>query len=143
VEQAGALPIKVLLVQGKPEQTTTSTDSYPGNVKVVTSMTAEALHRAILESEVFIGRAGYSTVMDLAHLGKPALLIPTPGQTEQEYLAQTLSLENAFVAQQQHDLNLAAGIAEAKERKGVRGVFFDENALKNAVSALLHRIPKP
>jgi UDP-N-acetylglucosamine:LPS N-acetylglucosamine transferase len=143
VEQAGALPIKVLLVQGKPEQTTTSADSYPGNVKVLPSMTSGALHRAILESEVFIGRAGYSTVMDLARLGKPALLIPTPGQTEQEYLAQTLSSENAFVAQQQHDLNLAAGIAEAKERKGVRGVFFDENALKNAVSALLQRIPKP
>ncbi len=34
-----------------------------------------------------ICRPGYSMLMDLAALNKKALLIPTPGQTEQEYLA--------------------------------------------------------
>ncbi len=141
VEQAHTLPIKVLLVQGKPEQPTASTESYPENVIVIPSMTAGELNQAILESEVFIGRSGYSTVMDLAHLGKLALLIPTPGQAEQEYLAQQLAAENTVVAQQQHELNLAAGIAAAKESKGLRAIFFDENALKNAVAVLLQGIP--
>ncbi|MBK8562236.1 MAG: glycosyltransferase [Saprospiraceae bacterium] len=143
VEQAAALPIKLLLVQGKPEQTTINADSYPKNIKVVPSMTAEALNQAIFESTVFIGRSGYSTVMDLVRLGKAALLIPTPGQAEQEYLAMKLAAENAFFAQQQHELNLTVGIAEAKERNSLRGVFFDEGALKNAVAALLQGIPKP
>lgn len=37
-----------------------------------------------------ICRSGYSTIMDLLALNRRALLIPTPGQTEQEYLADHL-----------------------------------------------------
>ena len=40
------------------------------------------MNRALL----IVSRSGYSTLMELAELGKHALLIPTPGQTEQEYL---------------------------------------------------------
>ncbi|MCC6723987.1 MAG: glycosyltransferase [Saprospiraceae bacterium] len=137
VEQASLLPFKLLLVQGKPEQEAVNTNIYPENLHVVPSMTAEALNRAILESEVFIGRSGYSTVMDLARLGKPALLIPTPGQTEQAYLARKLAAQNAFVAQQQYELDLATGIAEAKKRNALNDIFFDELAVKKAISDLL------
>jgi UDP:flavonoid glycosyltransferase YjiC (YdhE family) len=35
-----------------------------------------------------IARSGYTTISDLAELGKDAILIPTPGMTEQAYLAQ-------------------------------------------------------
>ena len=41
----------------------------------------------INESEIIICRSGYSNIMDLSRLQKKAILIPTPGQTEQEYLA--------------------------------------------------------
>ncbi len=43
--------------------------------------------RAILNSETIISRSGYSTIMDNAVLGKKLILIPTPGQAEQVYLA--------------------------------------------------------
>jgi hypothetical protein len=76
-------------------------------------------------------------VMDLARLGKPALLIPTPGQTEQEYLAEKFLLENSFYTQAQDELILADGIREAKLRTGLHSDYFDENALSNAISALL------
>ena len=39
------------------------------------------------EAEFIISRCGYSTVMDLAVLKKKSILVPTPGQTEQEYLS--------------------------------------------------------
>lgn len=42
-------------------------------------------------AEWVICRSGYSTVMDLARMGKKAVLVPTPGQPEQEYLARHLS----------------------------------------------------
>lgn len=42
----------------------------------------EMLNRA----RVVVSRSGYTTLMELVELGKHALLIPTPGQTEQEYL---------------------------------------------------------
>lgn len=38
-------------------------------------------------SEKIICRPGYSSIMDFATLQKPVFFIPTPGQTEQEYLA--------------------------------------------------------
>lgn len=49
-------------------------------------------------SKGIIGRSGYTTIMDLAALGSPALLIPTPGQTEQEYLAEYLSEKKLFAS---------------------------------------------
>lgn len=48
----------------------------------------------ILSSSVVVSRPGYSTIMDLAGTGIKALFIPTPGQTEQEYLAEKLHREN-------------------------------------------------
>ena len=41
-------------------------------------------------SKNIVARGGYSTMMDLLQLRKSALLIPTPGQTEQLYLTQHL-----------------------------------------------------
>lgn len=41
-------------------------------------------------SKGVICRGGYSTLMDLVVVGKGAIVIPTPGQTEQEYLAEYL-----------------------------------------------------
>ena len=55
--------------------------------RIVGLMTAKQLNNAISTSEVIVCRAGYSSIMDLLHLEKKAILIPTPGQTEQEYLA--------------------------------------------------------
>ena len=40
----------------------------------------------IASAETLISRNGYSTLMDLQFLNKKAILIPTPGQLEQEYL---------------------------------------------------------
>ncbi|WCO01380.1 glycosyltransferase [Psychroserpens ponticola] len=54
-------------------------------------MTSEALEHAINESDIVLSRSGYTTVMDLAKLEKKAFFIPTPGQFEQEYLAERLT----------------------------------------------------
>lgn len=50
-------------------------------------LTYSTLNTLICSSLVVICRSGYSTIMDLLKLGKKAVLIPTKGQTEQEYLA--------------------------------------------------------
>lgn len=42
-------------------------------------------------SEKVICRPGYSSIMDFATLQRPVYFIPTPGQTEQEYLAKYYS----------------------------------------------------
>jgi len=53
--------------------------------------TTETLQNLFSKSKRFIGRAGYSTIMDLAVLGLPCMLIPTEGQTEQMYLSQHIN----------------------------------------------------
>lgn len=56
-------------------------------------MNSEQLSMAFNESEFVVCRSGYTTVMDLAKLEKKAFFIPTPGQYEQEYLAQKFKSE--------------------------------------------------
>ncbi len=50
-------------------------------------MKTDELEKTFNESEMVLCRSGYTTVMDLVKLNKKAFFIPTPGQTEQEYLA--------------------------------------------------------
>jgi predicted glycosyltransferase len=75
---------KVVLVRG-------SNDPKPlpvGGIRVIDFAAGEDLCRLIVNAETVICRSGYSTLMDLHLLHKKKLvLIPTPGQTEQEYLA--------------------------------------------------------
>ena len=58
------------------------------------------------ESRLITCRAGYSTIMDLFKLQKNAVLIPTPGQTEQEYLSKYLSESRYFKSINQNEINL-------------------------------------
>lgn len=64
------------------------------NIEIIDYLLTEALEKAINTSKLVIARSGYSTIMDLAVLGKKAFLIPTPGQNEQEYLAKKFAKNN-------------------------------------------------
>lgn len=74
--------IKTALVRG-----TNSFFKKQDNFFVKNLANTEELQELLLSSEKIICRSGYSTLMDLHAVNKKALLIPTPGQTEQEYLA--------------------------------------------------------
>jgi hypothetical protein len=64
---------------------------------VVNLADSNLLSDLIARSDKVICRSGYSTLMDLVKLEKCALLIPTPGQTEQIYLAKYLSQNSQFI----------------------------------------------
>jgi uncharacterized protein (TIGR00661 family) len=129
--QAQALPLKILLIKGKTEEQNEAETA--GNLTIKNYMTAHELNTAILESEVVITRSGYSTIMDLAVLGKPAILIPTPGQTEQEYLAQRFEELGIYHLQSQNSMDLKQALTNVKHYKGYQleandrlsGVVFD------------------
>lgn len=99
--------LDALMVCGKADvQKQTKKDE---NVTIVSHLSAEEMQEAILSSRMILSRSGYSTIMDLATLGKKALFIPTPGQTEQEYLAK-LYLDNGIAmcaTQSEFDLQKA------------------------------------
>lgn len=84
-------------------------------LEIHNDLSQENLNRVILESEYFIGRSGYSTIMDLVKLHKKALLVPTPWQTEQEYLAEYLSERKIFCSVVQEDFFLPAALEALNE----------------------------
>ena len=91
----------ILIVRGIADGTQTPLPhSKLPNVWVCDHLNAKALQQALLTADYVVARAGYSTIMDLVALNKKALLIPTPGQTEQLYLAQYLAKKGLF------DINL-------------------------------------
>jgi predicted glycosyltransferase len=103
---------KVTLVRGLPEA-----DDIPAasnNHTLLNHLPAEALGRCMAEAELVICRAGYSSVMDLVCTGTPAVLIPTPGQTEQEYLARHLEKAGYFPFVNQEAFSLEAALILAK-----------------------------
>ncbi|MDR5589300.1 glycosyltransferase [Christiangramia sp. SM2212] len=61
------------------------------NINIKNNLFGKALQEAINASRYIVSRSGYTTLMDLAKLEKKAFFIPTPGQNEQEYLAERLS----------------------------------------------------
>jgi len=61
-----------------------------GNLTMVNFMKSDELEMAMNQSELIVARSGYTTILDLAKLNKKAFFVPTPGQFEQEYLAEHL-----------------------------------------------------
>ena len=60
----------------------------------------------LTKSENVICRSGYSSIMDLYILQKKVIFIPTPGQTEQEYLAKYHQETHSTCYQKQGKINL-------------------------------------
>jgi uncharacterized protein (TIGR00661 family) len=81
-------------------------------------LNAQNLNQAMQEADIVVSRSGYTTVMDLAVLGKKALLIPTPGQTEQLYLARHFADLNVISTQSQTEFDLAKGIEKTLQTIG-------------------------
>ena len=87
LERYANTPDKVLIVRGKVAEAQTKISR--NNITMVASLSDQALLEVMEQATTIIARSGYSTIMDLAVLGllHKAELHPTPGQSEQEYLA--------------------------------------------------------
>lgn len=106
---------KSLIVLGKPEKKYTKKTN---NLTIKSFLDSKALNLAIESAEIIICRSGYSTIMDLKKLGKKAILIPTPGQTEQEYIAERLFKKGICYMQKQKAIDLNLAINESKKYSG-------------------------
>ena len=109
--------LKCLLVRGVISEI--KEEKINDNFKIINWLDKEFLEDAISNSKYIICRSGYSSIMDLAVMGKKAMLIPTPGQSEQEYLADKLKQEKKYYSCKQDDLNLAKDIGEIEKYTGI------------------------
>jgi len=106
-----------ILVLGKTE---TNKEEKIENLTILNHLASKELNQAMSNSEIVISRSGYSTIMDLAALDKKAIFIPTPGQTEQIYLANLFAEQKVAFAQHQHGFKLEKALEESKKYSGFK-----------------------
>lgn len=92
---------EALVVRGLPQDETVW--KHDDNVHLVSHLKTSELLRLMVSVPTLYCRSGYTTLMDLAVLGRTAILTPTPGQTEQEYLAE-VAKQRGFMVVKQQDL---------------------------------------
>ncbi|HEX5151820.1 MAG TPA: glycosyltransferase [Parafilimonas sp.] len=92
IEVASKTDDEFLLVRGLPGEREST--FLPSNCKAFNHLNTNEMAEAIESGEFVVSRCGYTTVMEILSLQKKSILIPTPGQTEQEYLAKHLLKQN-------------------------------------------------
>lgn len=99
-----------------------------GTMTIYNYMTSDLLEKSLNESRLIIARSGYTTVMDLAKLGKKAFFIPTPGQFEQKYLAKKLTEQKLAPSCKQEVFTLKKldGIEDFKGMKTFEEIDFKD-----------------
>ncbi len=109
--------IKSLIICGRPG--VNQNEKISDNCTRVSFMTGQELAEILVSARYIICRSGYSSIMDLVSLRKTAYLVPTPGQTEQEYLAGYLSENSLFPHCRQKDFNIQQAVTELDNYKSV------------------------
>lgn len=128
-----------LIVRGLPGHV--PNEVVDGEITLVAHASALELEGIISEAGIIVSRSGYSTIMDLYTLAKKRVIfIPTPGQTEQEYLAVELEKRKIAFMQTQSQFNLVMAIEKSNEYHGFDATNDHTNLLNEAVKDLLLHI---
>ena len=108
-QQLKSTRLKVALVRGTSTQRLRTNPKF----KIIDLATSQDIDVLVAQSKVVVARTGYSTLMDLAVWKKPCILIPTPGQPEQMYLAEYISKNNWAYTVTQKEVNIKNDLEKA------------------------------
>jgi uncharacterized protein (TIGR00661 family) len=133
LEQIQVLKLDIVVVRGLPSE---ENILEVGDIKIYNHLRAASLNELILASKTIIARSGYTTVMDIAALQQKAIFVPTPGQTEQEYLAAYLSEKKYCLAETQDGFNLQAALDKLEKVTLVPYPTLENKLLQYAINAL-------
>ncbi|WEK37091.1 MAG: glycosyltransferase [Candidatus Pseudobacter hemicellulosilyticus] len=114
LEEINQFPGRVALVRALPGQQEPPLTGRP-QLAVFNHLPAHHLQTLIEHASLIVSRSGYTTVMDLLKLRRKAILIPTPGQAEQEFLGQHLHRERLAYCAAQEGFSLAKAITAAEQ----------------------------
>lgn len=96
-------PTTTIMLGGAPDADIKKESAH--NIIFYNHLPSQETFNLIINGKSIITRSGYSTIMDLVAIGCSALLIPTRGQPEQEYLAERLAKQGLFYSTEQRKLN--------------------------------------
>lgn len=110
IRQASHYKQSCILIRGLPNSKKDISTQY---IQAINYADTNSLSRYLRQASIVICRAGYSSVMDMGKLKKKMILIPTPGQGEQEYLGTYLMSKNIALSYCQEIFDLAAALKDA------------------------------
>ncbi len=136
LQQMKGLPQKMVLIRGVINE---KADLKYENehLQIYSYQTTQKINELILASKIVISRGGYTSMMDFATLQTKAIVVPTPGQTEQEYLAKYLSEKKYCFATTQANFNLKEELLIAEKTELLPYPPCNNEALQNAIKSLL------
>lgn len=136
IKQLEKLEGSFCIVAGKPGE---NKPEPTGSIEYYGHLDTPELQKKIMQADIVLSRPGYSTIMDLAVLGSKAIFVPTPGQTEQEYLGERYMKMGQHYSVRQKELNLKLALEEAKKYSGFSRV--GENVeLRKVVQEFLSKL---
>ena len=127
LDQVHALKGKVVVALGKPDVSSSVRDN--GRIEIHNYMNRAQQQEMMNRARLVVSRSGYTTLMELAELGKKALLIPTVGQSEQEYLAEYHEHLGHMHTVRQSDLYLARDVMVAENYNGLPSISPTRNSV--------------
>ncbi|MDD8017421.1 MAG: glycosyltransferase [Bacteroidota bacterium] len=140
IEQLRKTSYRAFIVRGIPEHATRI--KLTDNITAVSALTADELAHTIAVSKIIVSRPGYSTIMDLSFTGVKAIFVPTPQQTEQEYLATIMKQKKIFYSEKQNEFNLERALTASREYSGFSSISDDDTALSQCIENILSKIEK-
>ena len=111
IDQVVSYPGTATIIRGLPGEKNIIPST--NTIRFYNHLSSDDLNTEMMKAAFVISRSGYSTVMDISVLDKKSILIPTPGQTEQEYLAGHLMKKNLAFCINQKSFSLAKALEEA------------------------------
>ena len=125
--------LRYSVVRGLP-----SLEAAPADARMVNFLDSKELQKCLDGADLVIARSGYSTVMDMRALRKKRVVfIPTPGQTEQEYLARRLKEKRIAFSMAQDSFDLGAALQQVKYYSGFGSPTVNDR-LHEAVTSILN-----
>lgn len=136
VEQAKRTQQPITLVRGLPA--VEEKLELPSFIQQYNHLETAELQNLLQESEPVIVRSGYTSLMELMQLQIKTVLVPTPGQTEQQYLADILQEKGYAVQLTQERFDLMKAITESRSHEYVfpELSLFDAGKLKSLIASI-------
>ena len=131
LSQIDALKGNIVVTLGKTE----SKDKFKNkNIETYAFLSKEKREDFLNRAKLVVSRSGYSTIMDLAVIGAKALMTPTPGQIEQEYLGQYHNKKGTFYSVDQNKIDLKRDIEIARKTTGFKRKCDVDKSVENIIN---------
>ncbi len=117
LDELKSVNLKCILLKGNPDENTVEEHQ---NIKVFSHLPTPAFQSYFKNAKLILSRSGYCTLMDMAIMNKKAIIIPTPGQTEQIYLAKTLHAKKIYFSQSQNEFSIREALNKCSGFKGIQ-----------------------